>query len=158
VNTEREITVLIIEDGNEYLENLSRFVRGYTYLQAHTGLEARQILASETVDVIYLDMRFDRIPIEDLIGDLEHATRIHNGDENRGLKYIQNNQGLYILADLKEHGFDSLPVIVAYDFSREPQRYEHLARRFPTLQWVPDAVTPAEIRERIEDTTSHIAR
>jgi len=153
LNTGRTTTVLIIEDGDEYLENLSRFVGGYTYLQAHTASEAIEILATEAVDLVYLDMRFDRIAVEELTGDLEHAIRIHNGDETRGLRYLQNNQGLYILTALKEKGLDTLPVIVAYDFSREVQRYNNLASRFPNLHWVPDAVTPDEIRQRIEDTT-----
>ena len=33
-------TVLIVEDGNEYLDNLSRFVLGPAYLQAHDGKSA----------------------------------------------------------------------------------------------------------------------
>ena len=143
MNTGRTTTVLIIEDGNEYLENLSRFVGGYTYVQAHTASEAIEILATGPVDLIYLDMRFDRIAVEELTGDLEHAIRIHNGDETRGLRYLQNNQGLYILAALKEKGFEPLPVIVAYDFSRELQRYNHLTRSHPTKSDKRSKIPPA---------------
>ncbi|MEM6731092.1 MAG: hypothetical protein AAF658_06025, partial [Myxococcota bacterium] len=56
--------VLIIEDGNEYLETLSRYVLGPHYEQAHNLKEALEWLAHGTTEVIYLDMRFDRIPEE----------------------------------------------------------------------------------------------
>ena len=145
------ITILIVEDGNEYLENLSRFVSGYNYLQAHNGEEALQLMRSTKVDLIYLDMRFDRIPKEDLIGDHAQVTQDQNGDPMRAWTYLANNQGLYILAHLRTHGYDQHPVIVAYDFSREPQRFEHLRRLHPNLQWVPDAVRPDEIRGKIHE-------
>lgn len=143
-------TVLIIEDGDEYLENLSRFVPGPRYLQAHTGMEALATLARECVDLIYLDMRFDRIPHTELFGDHATATRENNGDPVRAWKYLENNQGLFILAALREAGHGALPVILAYDFSREPQRYRNLQRIHPSLSWVPDAVTPEEIRARMK--------
>jgi CheY-like chemotaxis protein len=144
-----EATVLIIEDGNEYLENLSRFVPGPRYLQAHCGAEALEILARERVDLIYLDMRFDRSPPRDLLGDHAAATREHNGDPVRAWRYLAMNQGLFILDALRQHGLGSLPIILAYDFSREPQRLAFLRRSYPGLSWVPDAVTPEEIRTRM---------
>jgi CheY-like chemotaxis protein len=142
-----EPTVLIVEDGDEYLENLSRFVAGPSYVQAHSGAEALQILVASDIDLIYLDMRFDRIPTADLLGDHAAATREHNGDPIRAWRHLQMNQGLYILDALRREGYGHLPVILAYDFSRERKRYEHLAGQHPTLRWVPDAVTPTEIRE-----------
>ena len=143
--------VLIVEDGNEYLESLTRFVRGPAYVQAHNGREALQILASRRVDLVYLDMRFDRIPDADLMGDHAAATREHNGDPVRALKHLQNNQGLFILDALERAGLRDTPVILAYDFSRQHKRYENLLRAHPTLRWVPDAVTPGEIRELMDD-------
>jgi CheY-like chemotaxis protein len=142
--------VLIIEDGDEYRENLTRFVPGPTYEQAHSGAEALARLAAgardSPVDLIYLDMRFDRIPQSDLLGDHALATRDHNGDPDRGWRFLATNQGLFILAALRQAGFGRIPTILAYDFSREPQRLAHLQRVHPGLRWVPDAVTPAEIR------------
>lgn len=149
-----EPTVLIVEDGDEYLENLSRFVPGPRYLQAHSGAEALEILERSAVDLIYLDMRFDRIPTADLLGDHAAATREHNGDPIRAWHHLQTNQGLYILDALRRDGHDRLPVILAYDFSRERRRYERLARIHPTLRWVPDAVTPPEIRELMDQLLS----
>jgi CheY-like chemotaxis protein len=144
------LTVLIIEDGDEYLENLSRFVPGPRYLQAHTGAAALELLAAEPVDLIYLDMRFDRISTAELMGDHAAATREHNGDPVRAWRHLQLNQGLFVLDALHRAGHGGLPVILAYDFSRERKRYERLAQQHPTLHWVPDAVTPTEIRELME--------
>jgi hypothetical protein len=143
--------VLIIEDGDEYLQGLTRFVKGPTYAQAHNGREALRVLESSRVDLIYLDMRFDRIPDAELMGDHAAATREHNGDPVRALKHLQNNQGLYILDALERHGLGGVAVILAYDFSRQHKRYENLLRAHPTLRWVPDAVTPAEIRALMDE-------
>ena len=139
-------TVLIVEDGDEYLENLSRFVPGPTYLQARSGAGAVELLTEQDVDLLYLDMRFDRIPRGDLLGDHAAATREQNGDPERGWRYLQNNQGLFVLAAVADAGHDDVPVVLAYDFSREGARLRNLRKRYPRLAWVPDAVTPEEIR------------
>ena len=143
-------TVLIIEDGDEYLENLSRFVPGPNYLQARSGTEGIAMLRDNTVDLVYLDMRFDRIPRGDLLGDHTTATREHNGDPLRGWRYLENNQGLFILNALGDAGYTQVPVILAYDFSRERARLTRLRKRYPRLAWVPDAVTPDAIRELMD--------
>ena len=141
-----DAVVLIVEDGDEYLDSLSKFVDGPLYLQARSGDQAVSLLQERTVDLIYLDMRFDRIPIGDLLGDHVKATREHNGDPLRAFKFLQNNQGLFILEKLRNEGLGQIPVILAYDFSRQLKRYEHLRRIHPSLRWVPDAVTPSEIK------------
>ena len=104
--------------------------------------------------LIYLDMRFDRIPERQLLGDLDEVTRDLNGDAIRARRHLQNNQGLFILEALRGAGWDHLPVILAYDFSAERRRYDHLKKIHPSLRWVPDAVTPEEIRRQIEEAVS----
>ena len=141
--------VLIVEDGDEYLENLTRFAPGPRYLQAHGGAEALRLLGAHEVALVYLDMRFDRIPERDLLGDRASVTRSHGGDAARALRYLARNQGLFILQALRDAGHGALPVILAYDFSSEPRRFEHLAAQHPALTWVPDAITPEEIRARL---------
>lgn len=138
-------TILIVEDGDEYLDNLSRFVTGPRYLQSHDGHEALATLQRERVDLVYLDMRFDRIAEERLLGAGSATVR--------SLSHLQNNQGLYILQALADAGHHALPVILAYDFTHEHKRFEHLAARHDNLTWVPDAVTPDEIRARIARLT-----
>ena len=142
--------VLIVEDGDEYLESLSRFVPGPAYLQAHNGRDALAAIAAHEVALVYLDMRFDRIPEADLLGDRERAARAQAGDPGRALRYLANNQGLFILEALRAHGHAELPVILAYDFSNEASRFAHLARMHPALSWVPDTISPDEIRARLE--------
>lgn len=143
-------TVLIIEDGNEYLENLGRFVPGPRYLQAHCGAEALELLAAQAVDLVYLDMRFDRTPHADLLGDHVTATREHNGDPLRAWRFLENNQGLFILDALRRSGSGHVPVILAYDFSREAPRWQRLKALHPSLHWVPDAITPEALRALME--------
>ena len=145
--------VLIVEDGDEYLDNLTRFVPGPQYVQAKSGDGAVAVLRREAVDILYLDMRFDRIPRTDLLGDHVKATRDHNGDPLRALRFLQNNQGLFILEKLRSENFIHVPVILAYDFSREGRRFEHLKKLHPSLNWVPDSVTPGEIRQLMAELT-----
>lgn len=143
----REPHVLIVEDGDEYLENLSRFVQGPHYGQAHNLAEAIAYLDSHRVDVVYLDMRFDRIPEEQLVGDREEALRRQHGDRERALRHLQTHQGLYILKALADAGFGEIPTVLAYDFRRELPRFERLKQRYPALRWVPDTVSADEIGE-----------
>ena len=155
--TTSPMTVLVIEDGDEYLENLSRFVLGPRYLQAHCGTEAVEIIQNDKVDLIYLDMRFDRIPHAQLLGDHDAVTREHNGDPVRAWKFLANNQGLYILSALKQAGFAHFPVVVAYDFSKEPRRFENLRRSYPNLMWVSDAVSFKEVETLFAEITSRVS-
>lgn len=148
--TQAQPTVLIVEDGDEYLDNLSRFTPGPRYLQAHSGAQAIALLAAERVDLIYLDMRFDRIPDSDLLGDRAAVARTQGDDETRITRYLAKNQGLYILEALRTAGHAELPVILAYDFTGEPRRFAHLSKVHPSLTWVPDAITPDEIRARLQ--------
>jgi hypothetical protein len=149
-----KMTVLIVEDGNEYLENLSRFVLGPRYLQAHHGADAIQVLTRGTVDLVYLDMRFDRIERSLLLGDHAAVTRESNQDAARAWRYLQNNQGLFILEAMRSAGLSTIPVILAYDFSREDKRWQHLKNQHQSLAWVPDAVTPAQILRAMETALS----
>jgi ActR/RegA family two-component response regulator len=141
--------VLIVEDGDEYLENIRRFAPGPNYLQAHSGSEALALLAAHEIALVVLDMRFDRVPVSTLLGDIDKACRDH-GSVEKAYRHLAHNQGLYILAALREHGHAELPVILAYDFTREPRRFSHLARMHPSLTWLPDQVTADELRARIE--------
>ena len=138
--------VLVVEDGDEYYDSLSRFVPGPTYLRAHDAAAALEALGEGPVDLIYLDMRFDRIPRSHLIGDHAAAARAHNGDPKRGWRYLQNHQGLYILHALSEAGFGDVPTVLSHDFAREPARWRALSARYPRLAWLTDTATADQIR------------
>ena len=154
MNADKQPTVLIVEDGDEYRDNLTRFVPGPAYEQAHSAAEALTALSLGGVDLIYLDMRFDRVPRSDLIGDHAALTRELNDDPERAWKHLAVNQGLYVLRAVRDAGHATVPVILAYDFSREPQRWKNLAAIDPYLDWVPDAVTAEQIRAKMAALTA----
>lgn len=153
-----KLQILVIEDGDEYLETLSRTVQGPAYTQVHNGRAACNHVAKHNVDVVYLDMRFDRIPRADLLGDVDQLAARYNGDEERAWRFLQNNQGLYILNALHQQGNADLPTILAYDFSHEQQRWHHLQQTYPQLSWVGDDVSPKEIRDRLCAVATHSRR
>ncbi|PCC67525.1 hypothetical protein SAMN02745121_02161 [Nannocystis exedens] len=133
-----EIKVLVVEDGDEYLTNLSTFVaRGIRYTQAKSGEQACALLPSLQPDLVYLDMRFDRTPIEALLGDLVALTARFNGDVARARAFQQDNQGLFVLRALRDAGFRG-PVILSYDFGAEERRFRALSERDPALSYCPD--------------------
>ena len=60
-------TILIVEDGKEYLDFFKLFLKDeHEYLHAQSGGRALEHLAESAVDLIVLDMRFERSPAEDL--------------------------------------------------------------------------------------------
>lgn len=147
----QRVQVLVVEDGNEYLELLERFVTDYRYLQAHSGAEALQHLRNGNISLIYLDMCFDRTPRGELLGDVATIAPRHGGDDERAWRFIARNQGLFILDRLKRDGFGHLPVLLSHDFSSQPTRWMHLKGLYPQLAWVPDDITPQEISTRIKN-------
>lgn len=144
------IRVLVVEDGDEYLTNLTTFVsQGIIYRQARSGGEAKVMIAEQTPDVVYLDMRFDRTPVEELLGDFVSLTSRFNGDIARARSFQQDNQGLFILRELRNAGYVG-PVILSYDFSVEERRFRTLSRRDPGLYYCSDYADAGQIRATIQ--------
>ncbi|MSP90627.1 MAG: hypothetical protein EXR79_02295 [Myxococcales bacterium] len=143
------LAVLIVEDGDEYLDTLGRFVPGPRWLQARSARAALEVLARETIDLLYLDMRFDRSPRHDLVGDLVAAVARNGGDPERAWRHLALHQGLYILDALARAGHGHLPALLAYDFAREPRRFVFLRSTWPRLDWVSDGATAADIRAKM---------
>jgi CheY-like chemotaxis protein len=145
----RPLRVLIVEDGDEYLANLGTFVAdGMEYLQAKSGQQACEMAGTHDPDLVYLDMRFDRIPEEELIGDFVQLTGRFNGDLARARRFQQDNQGLFILKALRQAGFRK-PVILSYDFSAEERRFAALSANDPALRYCPDYADARTIRAAI---------
>ena len=148
-NLPRVIDVLVVEDGNEYLTNLTTFVAdGFTYRQAQSGDAARQMALQRRPDLVYLDMRFDRTPEEALLGSLVELAARFNGDVARARRFQQDNQGLFVLRALREAGYAG-PVILSYDFGPEERRFRALCERDPALRYCPDYADAATIRAAI---------
>jgi CheY-like chemotaxis protein len=139
------LRVLVVEDGEEYSANLARFLPGgLTLARAGSGAEALAALATSTFHVIFLDMRFDRTPAEALLGDLAATADRFNGDLERARRFLEDNQGAYVLAALREAGC-GLPVVFSHDFSGEPRRWANLEQRYPPLYYLSDNAGPEEV-------------
>jgi len=141
-----EPLILVVEDGDEYLDVLTRFVDGYRYHQVHDGHHALAALKSEPIDAVYLDMRFDRIPRDRLLGDHQAQVEKFGGDTERAWSFLEKNQGLFILNHLCRSGFEDTPMVLSYDFSTQTTRWQHLAGTYANLSWLVDTVTPDDIR------------
>jgi CheY-like chemotaxis protein len=143
------VNVLIVEDGTEYLDTLARFLRdGFEWTRAGSGPEALAALAARSFDAVFLDMRFDRCPPELLLGSLPEAAERHDGDPERGRRFLEDHQGTYVLAAVREHGF-RIPVLLSYDFAEEPRRWARIAARQGPVAWIGGNAGPSEIASRL---------
>lgn len=141
--------VLVIEDGLEYSELLRRFLgEGFAWERAGSGPEALRRLEAERFDAIFLDMRFDRAPEGELLGDLEAVADRFNGDPVQARRYIEDHQGTFVLAALR-HAGRTEPVLMSYDFDGEPRRWERLVARYGPVAYLPDNASPADIAVRL---------
>jgi CheY-like chemotaxis protein len=146
---QRRIRVLVVEDGDEYITNLTAFVaEGINYRQAKSGGQACEMIAAEQPDVVFLDMRFDRTPVEELLGDMVQLTGRFNGDIGRARRFQQDNQGLFILRALRDAAYRR-PVILSYDFGAEEKRFRALSGKDPGLYYCPDYADASTIRQTI---------
>lgn len=143
------VRVLVIEDGLEYYDTLSRFLPSdFTVSRAGSGPDALRWLQTQAADVVYLDMRFDRAPAHELLGDLNVAAERFNGDPVAGRAFLEDHQGTYVLAALREAGYQA-PVLISYDFSGEPKRLARLQARFSPVADLPDGAGPADVAARL---------
>lgn len=145
--------VLVIEDGFEYIETLGRFLPEIAWERAGSGPEGLARLQQGGIDAVFLDMRFDRVPLDQLLGDLEATADRFNGDPVQARAYLEDHQGLFVLAALREAGV-TLPVLLSYDFDGEPRRWEKLAARHAPVDYLPDNASPADIAGRLRASVS----
>jgi len=142
--------ILVIEDGSEYSETLDRFLGGaFTFVRAGSGPRALAMLAAEPFDAVFLDMRFDRAPQGELLGDVDEVADRFNGDTVQARRFIEDHQGTYVLAALRDAGH-TLPVLLSYDFTIEPRRWERLAARYAPIDFLPDVASPTEVAARLQ--------
>ncbi len=141
--------VLVVEDGFEYIHNLTRFLGSdFAFERAGDGFAALEMLSGGGFSAIFLDMKFDRA--EKLLGDLSQLHRRFAGDESRARRFLENNQGTYVLAAIRDAGV-SLPVVFSYDFDSEPRRFRNLHRRYAPLSYLTDTASPAQMRQTFRD-------
>lgn len=143
------MNILVIEDGYEYTETLEQFLgEGFSWERAGSGPRALERLGAGGIDAVFLDMRFDRVSEEELLGDVAAVADRFNGDAVQARQFLEDHQGNYVLAALREAGIE-LPVLVSYDFEGEPRRWQHLVERFGPVDYLPDNAAPGEIAERL---------
>src|SRR6185295_11462338 len=66
------IRVLVVEDGTEYAEFLRQFLaQDCSVRAAASAKEALAKVAEEAPQLLVIDLRFDRVPPEALVGDLD---------------------------------------------------------------------------------------
>lgn len=149
--------VLIVEDGDEYLETLTRLDAACTWLQAKNAKDAMACVAAQPVACAVLDMRFDRIAREQLAGDFAQTVRQVGGDPERAWRYLAQHQGLYVLAALRSAGWRG-PAILAYDFTREARRFDALRDQYAPLDWIGDDATAPIWRRKLDDACGSAAK
>jgi len=139
------LNILIIEDGFEYFELMQRFLGDrYDFIRAEHFDAANSILMRSKMDVVYLDLNFERLQGTHLVGDLERLQARFNGDAVKSQQFVARNQGLFILDAIRREGH-GLPVLMSHDFSREKERWSRIAKRHNPVAYVADNAGPNEI-------------
>lgn len=128
--------VLLIEDGTEYEEFARLFLSDTCVFEAvHSGAEALIRAAATQFDAFLLDLRFERAPEDALSGDVDGvARRLFANDRSRALRWIKDQQGTLVLAELRQAGHHQRAVFV-HDFPRE--RLMNLRRLYGDVRAVP---------------------
>jgi CheY-like chemotaxis protein len=144
--------LLVIEDGDEYLEFARVFLRQWELCAAKSGEEALAQLSSGTADALLIDLRFERAPRETLLGDVDAtAARLFAGNRARALRYLQDEQGTLILAALRAAGHGQ-PAVFVHPFP--PRRLGNLRRLYGAVAAVDSfdaaAIAAALSREQHE--------
>jgi hypothetical protein len=119
--------LLIIEDGDEYTEFARLFLGADLVIrQARSLAQTLRALSQEEIHALLIDLRFDRATPEALCGDLAAtAAQLFGGDQARALRYLKDQQGALILAQVRAQGH-AQPAVFIHDFP--PRRLQNLQR------------------------------
>jgi hypothetical protein len=129
------VRLLVIEDGDEYLEFARVFLRSWELVAAKSGAAALEQLAAQACDALLIDLRFERAEPESLLGDLDDtATRLFAGNRARALRHLQDQQGTLILGALRRAGHRQ-PALFVHPFP--PRRLDNLRQLYGAVDAVP---------------------
>jgi hypothetical protein len=145
-------TILVVEDGTEYLDAFRRLASGgesVEWLHARDAGAARDLLARHRVDGIFVDVVFDRTAPERLAGDGPALAERYGNDRARRREHLARQQGFYVLAALAPSIGAETRVVLAHDFSGEEIRLEALRRSVPTLEGVAESATTSHVLRRL---------
>lgn len=144
---------LVIEDGFEWSDFVGRFAGAVAWTRAGSGGEALRLVRERVFVGVFLDVRFDRVPDDALLGDWASVVDRYAGDPDRARRHLVDQQGLYVLAALREAGYTG-PVLLARDFAEEPRRWAHLTARYAPLDGLPDDDGPGAVRRWVARITA----
>lgn len=146
-----KIPVLIIEDGFEYTDRAHQWLgEDFEFTRAGNGNEAMALIQETDFGLVYLDMNFNRIPADDLLGPWAEIVDRFGGDRDQAREFLETHQGVYILAALRE-ALCGLPVLISYDFSAEPKRWVHLRSRYKPLHYLSDNAGPDQVHNALTE-------
>ena len=140
--------LLVIEDGDEYAQFARALYAGeFVVHQAKTAAATLAILQRQSIDALLIDLRFDFASPQDLIGDVVGtASSLFGGDTRRAVRYLQDQQGVLILAELRKHGYPQ-PAVFVHDFPE--RRLQNLRKLYGQVTAVP-AFDAAAIRRGLQ--------
>jgi hypothetical protein len=143
--------LLIIEDGDEYIEFARVFLRhDFEVAGARSATAALAALAHSATHALLIDLRFDRAPAAALVGDVDDtAARLFAGDRGRAARYLADQQGTLILAAVRAAGHRQ-PALFVHDFP--PRRLANLRALYGAVDAVP-ALDAAAIRRALGAVT-----
>ncbi len=130
-------SLLIVEDGDEYFEFFERHLLGYRLLRAFHAEGALEALRRNTIDVIVMDIRFDRTQRKHLLGDVRETSRERFGQERDlepAWQYLANRQGFLISKVIRDGGH---PPPIMFIESLPPRQAENLERLYGPVIVVP---------------------
>lgn len=147
--------ILVIEDGSEYTDTFGRFLGDrFVFTRAGSGGAALAALRVAPFDAVFLDLRFDRTPEAELVGDLAAlAEERFGGDRFAARRHLVEEQGLYVLALLRREGI-GVPVLIGHDFGREPRRLERLRAAMGPLDAISGVLEPRDVAARLAALTA----
>ena len=138
-----------MEDGHEYIDRAEQFLSDdFEFTRAGNGGEALQLLQESAYEMAYLDMNFNRVAAQHLLGPWDELTARFGGDKEQARSFLESHQGVYVLSAIREAGH-RLPVLVSYDFSSEPKRWSHLLNRYGPIAYLSDNEGPDEVRKAL---------
>ncbi len=139
---------IVCEDGREYLERFERFF-GVDFAFVPAGDYATLLTRLEQngrISGILLDLDFRRTAAAHLVD--EHGQPLAQvGVESLAMHLA--NQGLFILASLRERGIKTHVLLFA-DID-EPRQCDYLKRTYAPLDLVPSHVSMRELKVRLAE-------
>ena len=142
--------ILVVEDGFEYTRALERIADGAAeFVRAADAEEAEGLLRRSAFDAVFLDVVFDRTPVERLVGRGDELDGRFGRNAAGATEHLANRQGFYIADVLAPVLTPSARVIMAYDFTADPERLELLRARIPSLEGIREGTGLDDVLARL---------